>query len=353
MNEDSKSLDGLIAAHSHMVVTSKKVSTMTTFVQSFFEIKPYYSNRQFAEFILPHGFRLAFFAAIGKTVDYFSAEGERHFSSFGVTTRCIDFLYQKTQRPEFIDMGVKVSGPPKEHPWGEKSFLMIDPDGNRWEITESPSASGMLVNRDLNGESETTDQGLRNQDQEFPKLTSTRLTLKPIFEYSAAEVIDYFKSNEEHLVATSPALPTDFYEQSYWQKRLDDERKSMRAGTKYQFGFSLKDSARELMGMITLQNVVRGSYMGASVGYSLAKDKQGHGYVAEALKEVENFAFNTLLLNKITATYLPENARSAAVLERAGYQKTGLMPSFLYINGAWRDHDSVIKINPQAVKPQV
>jgi uncharacterized glyoxalase superfamily protein PhnB len=32
-------------------------------------------------------------------------------------------------------------------PWGERSFLLTDPDGNRWEITQSPSADGMLVNR--------------------------------------------------------------------------------------------------------------------------------------------------------------------------------------------------------------
>ena len=39
------------------------------------------------------------------------------------------------------------AGAPKEHPWGEKSFLLIDPDGNKWEITESPTESGMLVNK--------------------------------------------------------------------------------------------------------------------------------------------------------------------------------------------------------------
>jgi len=40
------------------------------------------------------------------------------------------------------------AGEPKEHPWGEKSFLLIDPDGNRWEITESPTPDGILLNRE-------------------------------------------------------------------------------------------------------------------------------------------------------------------------------------------------------------
>jgi uncharacterized glyoxalase superfamily protein PhnB len=43
--------------------------------------------------------------------------------------------------------GIALSGPPKDHPWGEKSFLLTDPDGNRWEITQAPSDDGMLVDR--------------------------------------------------------------------------------------------------------------------------------------------------------------------------------------------------------------
>jgi uncharacterized glyoxalase superfamily protein PhnB len=149
MNKVANTPEPAIAACSHLVVTSKNVSLMTKFMESYFGIKAHYANRQFADFVLLNGFRIAFFAAIGKTVEYFSANGERHFMSIGVTTKNLDDLFAKTQLQEFTEMGVRVSGPPKEHPWGERSFLLIDPDGNRWEITESPSDSGMLVNRDF------------------------------------------------------------------------------------------------------------------------------------------------------------------------------------------------------------
>lgn len=147
MNEST--LTPIIATCSHLVITSKHVPTMTKFMESFFGVKPHYANRQFADFVLSNGFRIAFFAAIGKTSEYFSSEGERHFMSIGVTTKSIDQLFKKSTSKEFADLGVRTSGPPKEHPWGEKSFLLIDPDGNRWEITESPSETGMLVNRDF------------------------------------------------------------------------------------------------------------------------------------------------------------------------------------------------------------
>jgi uncharacterized glyoxalase superfamily protein PhnB len=64
----------------------------------------------------------------------------------GVTVTDVDALWRKLE-PMLEASGARASGPPKEHPWGEKSFLLVDPDGNRWEIAQSPTASGVLVNR--------------------------------------------------------------------------------------------------------------------------------------------------------------------------------------------------------------
>jgi catechol 2,3-dioxygenase-like lactoylglutathione lyase family enzyme len=137
----------MLAAVSHLVLTSNDVPRITHFMQVFFQVEPHFANDQFADFVLPGGFRIAFFVPTGATTKHFSSDGERHFGSIGVTTKAIDALYQRSLEPLFVGQGVTVSGPPKEHPWGEKSFLLRDPDGNRWEITESPSPSGMLVNR--------------------------------------------------------------------------------------------------------------------------------------------------------------------------------------------------------------
>ncbi len=39
---------------------------------------------------------------------------------------------------------ISLASKPKDHPWGFRSFLLVDPDLNRWEITQSPSEKGML-----------------------------------------------------------------------------------------------------------------------------------------------------------------------------------------------------------------
>ena len=43
--------------------------------------------------------------------------------------------------------GLALPGTREDHPWGERSFLLTDPDGNRWEITQAPTDEGMLKNR--------------------------------------------------------------------------------------------------------------------------------------------------------------------------------------------------------------
>lgn len=125
---------------SHLVIATNDVLKISRFFEDFFELKPHFSNSEFCEFVLPSKFRLAFFKPVGKATKYFTAEGERGTASFGVTVNDTQAAYEKA-----IAMNADVSGPPKDHPWGEKSFLLIDPDGNRWEITQSPTVDGKLV----------------------------------------------------------------------------------------------------------------------------------------------------------------------------------------------------------------
>jgi hypothetical protein len=133
---------------SHLVIATADVVRISGFFSSFFSITAHFENEWFCEFVLTSGFRIAFFKPTGKSAQYFSSDGARNQVSLGLTFKDTDSIYQKAIDPEWVRKGVTVSGPPKEHPWGEKSFLLIDPDGNRWEITESPSENGMLVNRE-------------------------------------------------------------------------------------------------------------------------------------------------------------------------------------------------------------
>jgi len=139
----------MLLACSHVVLASNDVARITSFFGRAFGVAPRFENAMFSEFVLPSKFRVAFFKPVGPSARTFRADAERTAAALGLTVLDVDAAYRA-----LVDLGgpdgpfpIALSGPPKEHPWGEKSFLLTDPDGNRWEIAQSPSTDGMLEER--------------------------------------------------------------------------------------------------------------------------------------------------------------------------------------------------------------
>lgn len=136
-----------ILACSHLVVATNDVRRSLRFLEILGAGSPHFENAEFGEIVLKSRFRIAFFRVVGPAKKFFATDGPRHHHSFGITVSDVAEAHTALVADEAIAMGVTVSGEPKAHPWGEKSFLAIDPDGNRWEITEAPARDGMLVNK--------------------------------------------------------------------------------------------------------------------------------------------------------------------------------------------------------------
>ena len=95
----------------------------------------------------------------------------------------------------------------------------------------------------------------------------------------------------------------------------------------------------QIVGVINLNNVVRGSFLNASLGYYVGAPYLGNGYMTEGLELVKRYAFNTMNLHRLEANIQPNNTRSIALVQRAGFTLEGLSEKFLFINGKWRDHE--------------
>lgn len=135
----------MLLACSHVVLASEDVPRITRFFGRAFGVTPRFENDMFSEFVLPSKFRIAFFKPVGASARTFHASADRRGSALGVTVADVEAIYHSIVA--IVDSPDQLSGPPKEHPWGERSFLLTDPDGNRWEIAQSPSSTGMLENR--------------------------------------------------------------------------------------------------------------------------------------------------------------------------------------------------------------
>jgi ribosomal-protein-alanine N-acetyltransferase len=92
--------------------------------------------------------------------------------------------------------------------------------------------------------------------------------------------------------------------------------------------------------------IARAPVWRARVGYSLDAKKEGRGLMSEALGLVIKYAFEDLNLKRLIAGYLPHNARSARVLERAGFVREGYHKEYFFVGGEWHDHIETSLINP-------
>jgi ribosomal-protein-alanine N-acetyltransferase len=156
-------------------------------------------------------------------------------------------------------------------------------------------------------------------------------------------VIDYDqwaalrRDSRTFLEPWEPIWADDELERSGWRKRLSRYREDVDQGTAFAFLiFDRKSSS--LVGGITLSNIRHGVAECGNIGYWMGERYAGQGYMVEAVQLVCEHAFSTLGLHRIEAACIPGNQRSIRVLEKAGFQREGLLKSYLRINGIWQDH---------------
>ncbi|OWJ63991.1 GNAT family N-acetyltransferase [Inquilinus limosus] len=106
-----------------------------------------------------------------------------------------------------------------------------------------------------------------------------------------------------------------------------------------------------IVGQLNLNMLSRGAFQAATLGYHLGAAQQGGGLMREALEMAIRYAFGPLSLHRLMANHLPENARSAALLQRLGFIREGYAKDYLFIGGAWRDHVLTALTNPDPSPP--
>ncbi|GAA4966496.1 GNAT family N-acetyltransferase [Actinoplanes utahensis] len=77
--------------------------------------------------------------------------------------------------------------------------------------------------------------------------------------------------------------------------------------------------------------------MQAEIGFTLATAYQRRGFGREALSAVLDRLFRVQGLHKVTGECDARNTRSAALLERLGFQREGLLRQQTFLKGEWTD----------------
>ncbi|ARP85236.1 GNAT family N-acetyltransferase [Bordetella genomosp. 9] len=98
-------------------------------------------------------------------------------------------------------------------------------------------------------------------------------------------------------------------------------------------------ASSRIVGVINLNEIVGGGFQSAYLGYYGMVEFRRKGLMTQALREAIRFAFVDLGLHRLEANIQPANAASLALVKRLGFQKEGFSPQYLFIEGAWRDHE--------------
>jgi len=158
-----------------------------------------------------------------------------------------------------------------------------------------------------------------NFPDSFPELTTARLVLR---------------ETAEHDVEAVFAMESDPVAMRYWSRLpmqgLSEARESVaRAREYFQHRVALRWSITRptdgrMLGHASVFNFSEQSSR-AEIGYGLAREHWGQGYMHEALTHVADYAFGPLGLRRLEADVDPRNAASLRSLERLGFAREGLL----------------------------
>ena len=95
--------------------------------------------------------------------------------------------------------------------------------------------------------------------------------------------------------------------------------------------FVVLRSSSELIGVINVTEIVRGSFQRAYLGCYGFLPHIVHGYMSEGLALVLRRVFRSLRLHRVEANIQPDNKASLRLFARAGFRWEGFSPRYLKV----------------------
>lgn len=164
----------------------------------------------------------------------------------------------------------------------------------------------------------------------------------------AAPLAELVRINREFLAPWEPIRPEEYFTADGQRRGIGEALEHHGRGTLLPHVIVGHD---QIVGRVTLSNIVRGAFQSCNLGYWVASAHNGRGFATAAVRDIMAVAFRELGLHRIEAGTLPHNVASQRVLERNGFARFGLAPAYLNIAGRWQDHAMYQALNPDSLLP--
>jgi [ribosomal protein S5]-alanine N-acetyltransferase len=151
----------------------------------------------------------------------------------------------------------------------------------------------------------------------------------------AASLAAAYDRNREHLGRWDPARPEEFYALEGQRRSIAERLEAQARGLFDCWVIAAPDG--DVAGSANIQNIVRGTMQGGTLGYWVDAGHLRRGVAKGAVEELVERALE-IGLHRLEAGTMVENDASQRVLESTGFERYGVAPRLLFINGAWRDH---------------
>lgn len=169
-------------------------------------------------------------------------------------------------------------------------------------------------------------------------IETERLFLKSILKSEVNLLVDYYLRNLDFLKPRIPVSDITFYNSKNLLDRIVREKDLYEKKTQLSFYIFKRENPNNIIGNVTVSNIIGGCFQSGYLGYQLDKIETGKGYGTEAVRNATQFAFSEFDLHRIEANVMTDNLPSISLLERSGFIKEGFSKKYLKINGKWEDH---------------
>jgi len=177
-------------------------------------------------------------------------------------------------------------------------------------------------------------------------IETERLQLRILNQDAAALVLAFYEANRAAFEPWEPVRGANFYTLSYHKASLTAEFHQMTEGKLIRYWLFLKENPEQIIGSVCFQNLQKEPYQSGILGYKLGQIYQHQGYAIEGIRKCLDILFHEYHFHRIEAYIMPHNKPSQKLIERLDFQWEGTARSFARINGAWKDHNRYVLINP-------
>lgn len=180
----------------------------------------------------------------------------------------------------------------------------------------------------------------------FPELQTERLDLVEITDIHTIDILELFGN----VMVTRHYNLLPFKTEQDAKKFVDWYHNRFKEDLAFRWGISLKGQ-KKIIGTIGFNNLTKNHR--ANIGYDLSPEYWNQGYMTEALKQVIEFGFNQLEINRIEAEVMQGNENSERLLNKLNFKKEGILRQWMYWNEKHYDMSmfSLLKTDYKKIKP--